>query len=192
MLAATIATVSGTVNRRSVPCGSLPTRSQTPATVDHEKQQTSQCCRHRLSLPGPDRRWIRSLIQREKYGPWRRRPHDNRPDLLAVNSFGCGGPAVADQPGDSLDRNTGIRHQRDEAVPQFPRGPRPGVEPGRLHHLSELPADVRCVPRRADSEGNTRSLSCHRLPACRFSAILARPVLAQGIHASLRERERPP
>ena len=66
------------------------------------------------------------------------------------------------------------------------------VEPGRLDYLAELAADVRCIPWRAYSGGEHKIVVLPPAASLPFQAILARPVLAQGIHASLRERERPP
>src|SRR5262249_58566296 len=124
--------------------------------------------------------------------PGARALDENRPDLLAVDGLGCSGPAVANEPGDLLDRNASIGHQRDEAVPQFPRSPRPGVEPGRLDHLAELAADVRCIPWRAYSGGEPKIVFLPPAASSPFQAILARPGLGPGSHAALRERERPP
>jgi Family of unknown function (DUF6338) len=41
----------------------------------------------------------------------------DRPDLLTVNGFGSRGTAMADQPGDVLNGNASVGHQRDETVP---------------------------------------------------------------------------
>src|SRR5215472_6927747 len=55
--------------------------------------------------------------------------HDHRTDLLPVDRLRRGCAAMADQPGDPLERNLGIGKQRHEAVPQFARSPLAGSSP---------------------------------------------------------------
>jgi hypothetical protein len=67
---------------------------------------------------------------------------DHRADLLAVDRLRCGRAAVADQPGDVLDRHVSVGQQRDKAVPQLTWSPLAGVQPGCLDDLVEGTPDV--------------------------------------------------
>src|SRR6185312_7154233 len=69
---------------------------------------------------------------------------DRRTELLTVDGLGDHGGAVADQPGDTLDRHSRIGQQRHKAMPQLARCPLSASQPGHVHDLAEVtPHDVR-------------------------------------------------
>jgi hypothetical protein len=73
---------------------------------------------------------------------------EHRPDLLAVHGLRhLRAARVADQAGDVLNRDTGIRQQRDEAVPHLARRPGLGRE-GRLgDDAAERAGCAQCLPK---------------------------------------------
>ena len=68
---------------------------------------------------------------------------DDRAQLLAVNRLGHDGATVADEPGDLLDRDRGVREQADEAVAQLSSPARLAVRrlapPFRVSGMDEDP-----------------------------------------------------
>ena len=68
--------------------------------------------------------------------------HDHRADLLTVDRLRRGRAAMADQAGDLLDRDVGIRKQRDETVPQLARSPLVRIQPRRRNYRAEGTPDV--------------------------------------------------
>ena len=66
----------------------------------------------------------------------------DRAQLVGVHPLVDGRAAVADEAGDVLDAQPGLRQQRDEAVPQLARRPGVGIEPGGGNDTAECAQDV--------------------------------------------------
>src|SRR6266568_1027197 len=99
---------------------------------------------------------------------------------MAIDSLCDDRGAVADEVGDLFDRHPGLRHQRDEGVPQFAR--RPAMPYLRL--LAHAPEGAPHVPvehRRADSAGKHQAVLLPPVARNPSVALLLLPLLAEGI-----------
>ena len=78
---------------------------------------------------------------------------------------------MADEPGDLLDRDAAVEQERDERVPQLPRSPRGGINPGRP--ATARPRIIETPPKGAytltgmDAQVHTIAME-HQIPAGAF------------------------
>jgi hypothetical protein len=116
---------------------------------------------------------------------------DDGPDLVAVDPLSGRCRAMADEAGNLLDRDTAVRQQRDEAVPQLARCPLGSIQARSASDLTEGTADVRRIEL---GTGRRREHEITVTPATASSlADLVLPVMvnAENLDAALRKLKRP-
>ena len=112
--------------------------------------------------------------------------------MLAVDAFGSGRAGVADKASDVLDRNTRVRHQRDEAVPQLARCPVCGVKARSGENGTERTADVPSPERGAQSGGKHQVVIVPPVPRSLTDLVLTAAVEKERVDAAgLTARARP-
>lgn len=111
------------------------------------------------------------------------------PELMPVDQLGDRRATVPDELRDLLGRDTGVRQDRNERVPQFPRRPLRRIDPGhQAERSAKVPTHVAAsmpVPSRVVK---TNPESCHRRSAASSSA--AHVASAEHRHRAGRARVR--
>ncbi len=98
---------------------------------------------------------------------------------------------MTDEAGNLLDRDTTVRQQRDEAMPQLARRPVGGIQARGGSDLAERATDVRGVQLGANRRGEDKVVFVPAAASGLADLILTGVMEAKNIDAALRKLKRP-